>query len=181
MNFRKPSKVQEKTLPLLMMEPPRNLMGQSQSGTGKTAAFTLNILSRIDLSTPQMAATPQAVVLAPTRELARQISGVVQTMGAFVENLSVELAVPVDSAMRGKKVEASVVVGTPGTVVDRIQRRQLDPRAVKILVLDEADNMLDQGGLTDQSIRVKRYDASTLCFSFLPTLVLLFLYLLAQC
>lgn len=156
MNFRKPSKVQEKTLPLLMMNPPRNLIGQSQSGTGKTAAFTLNILSRLDLNTPQAASTPQAIVLAPTRELARQISGVVGVMGSFLENLKVDVAVPVDVASRGRKIEASVVVGTPGTVVDMIRRRLIDPRGIKILVLDEADNMLDQGGLTDQSIRVKR-------------------------
>ncbi len=156
MNFRKPSKVQEKTLPLLMMNPPRNLIGQSQSGTGKTAAFTLNILSRLDLETSQAAATPQAIVLAPTRELARQISGVIKVMGSFLPNLNVDVAVPVDTASRGRKLEASVVVGTPGTMVDMIRRRQIDPRGVKILVLDEADNMLDQGGLTDQSIRVKR-------------------------
>jgi ATP-dependent RNA helicase DDX19/DBP5 len=155
MNFRKPSKVQEKTLPLLMMDPPRNLIGQSQSGTGKTAAFTLNILSRLDLDTPQAAATPQALVLAPTRELARQISGVIKIMGSFLPNLNVDIAVPVDTASRGRKIEASVVVGTPGTVMDMIRRRLIDSRGVKILVLDEADNMLDQGGLTDQSIRVK--------------------------
>ena len=155
MNFRKPSKVQEKTLPLLMMNPPRNLIGQSQSGTGKTAAFTLNILSRLELDTPQQAATPQAIVLAPTRELARQIKGVIMVMGSFLPNLNVEIAVPVDTASRGRKMEGSVVVGTPGTVVDLLRRRLLDSRGVKILVLDEADNMLDQGGLTDQSIRVK--------------------------
>lgn len=155
MNFRKPSKVQEKTLPLLMMNPPRNLIGQSQSGTGKTAAFTLNILSRLDLSTPEVALTPQAIVLAPTRELARQISGVIKVMGSFLPNLTVEIAVPVDRDSRGRKIEGSVVVGTPGTVADMIRRRLIDSRGVKILVLDEADNMLDQGNLTDQSIRVK--------------------------
>lgn len=156
MNFRKPSKVQEKTLPLLMMNPPRNLIGQSQSGTGKTAAFTLNILSRLDLESPQATITTQALVLAPTRELARQISGVIRLMGSFMnDKLKVELAVPVDSSSRGRKLEASVIVGTPGTVMDMIRRRLIDSQGVKILVLDEADNMLDQGGLTDQCIRVK--------------------------
>jgi ATP-dependent RNA helicase DDX19/DBP5 len=167
MNFRKPSKVQEKTLPLLMMNPPRNLIGQSQSGTGKTAAFTLNILSRLDLDTPQAASTPQAIVLAPTRELARQISAVISLMGGFFEPpLKVEVAVPVDTASRGRKMEGSVIVGTPGTVVDMIRRRLIDPRGIKILVLDEADNMLDQGGLTDQSIRVKRWGPPSLSLSF---------------
>ena len=156
MNFRKPSKVQEKTLPLLMMNPPRNLIGQSQSGTGKTAAFTLNILSRLDLGNPQVAATPQAIVLAPTRELARQITGVIKIMGSFMPKLNVEIAVKEDMASRGQRLEASVIVGTPGTVMDMIRRRLIDARGVRILVLDEADNMLDKSGLTEQSIRVKR-------------------------
>lgn len=155
MNFRKPSKVQEKTLPLLLMNPPQNLIGQSQSGTGKTAAFVLNILHRIDLSTEQLQKTPQALVLAPSRELARQIVGVVKVMGSFVPGLVVEAAVPQDAAARNRKIEASVVVGTPGTVMDMVRRRSMDIKGLKILVLDEADNMLDQQGLGDQCVRVK--------------------------
>lgn len=155
MNFRKPSKVQEKTLPLLLMDPPRNLIGQSQSGTGKTAAFVLNILSRIDLSTPEAQKTPQALVLAPSRELARQIGGVVQVMGTFMEGLRIEFAVPTEKEQRPTKVEASVVVGTPGTVNDMLRRRTMDARKLRILVLDEADNMLDIGGMGDQCKRVK--------------------------
>ncbi|KEF54976.1 ATP-dependent RNA helicase DBP5 [Exophiala aquamarina CBS 119918] len=156
MNFRKPSKVQEKTLPLLLLNPPQNLIGQSQSGTGKTAAFVLNILARLDLSSEQMQKTPQALVLAPSRELARQIVGVVKVMGSFVNGLNVEAAVPQDAASRTRKIEASVVVGTPGTVMDMIRKRSMDSRGFKVLVLDEADNMLDQQGLGDQCIRVKR-------------------------
>ncbi len=155
MGFRKPSKVQEKTLPLLMMNPPQNLIGQSQSGTGKTAAFVLNILHRIDLSSEQASKTPQALVLAPSRELARQIVGVIKVMGSFVPGLLVEAAVPVEASQRSRKIEASVVVGTPGTVMDMIRKRSMDARAMKILVLDEADNMLDQQGLGDQCTRVK--------------------------
>ncbi|OAP54604.1 hypothetical protein AYL99_11052 [Fonsecaea erecta] len=155
MNFRKPSKVQEKTLPLLLMNPPQNLIGQSQSGTGKTAAFVLNILHRLDLSSEQMRKTPQALVLAPSRELARQIEGVVKVMGAFVDGLIVAAAIPQDAASRSRKIEASVIVGTPGTVMDMIRKRSMDVRSVKVLVLDEADNMLDQQGLGDQCIRVK--------------------------
>lgn len=155
MNFRKPSKVQEKTLPLLLLNPATNLIGQSQSGTGKTAAFTLNILSRIDLSTEQLQNTPQALVLAPSRELARQIVGVVQLMGSFMQGLKVEAAVPADASQRPKRIEASVVVGTPGTVMDMVRRRIMNASGLKVLVLDEADNMLDQQGLGDQCIRVK--------------------------
>ncbi|KAF2140631.1 uncharacterized protein K452DRAFT_252411 [Aplosporella prunicola CBS 121167] len=150
MRFSKPSKIQEKALPLLLMDPPTNLIGQSQSGTGKTAAFTLNVLSRIDLNTLQ----PQALVLAPSRELARQIQGVVQTMGKKLQNLVVTAAIP-DPTRRNQKFEGQVIVGTPGTVMDMIRKRLLDPRGIKVIVLDEADNMLDQQGLGDQCKRVK--------------------------
>jgi ATP-dependent RNA helicase DDX19/DBP5 len=162
MNFRKPSKIQERALPLLLRNPPQNLIGQSQSGTGKTAAFVLNILSRVDLSTNK----PQALVLAPSRELARQIEGVVRTMGQFMEGLNVAAAIP-DPTRRGP-MEAHIIVGTPGTVTDLIRRRNLDPRGIKVLVLDEADNMLDQQGLGDQCKRVKTMlpkDVQTTLFS----------------
>lgn len=131
------------------------MIGQSQSGTGKTAAFVLNILSRINLEGDGKT-TPQAMVLAPSRELARQIVGVIQTMGGQLENLIVATSVPIESN-RNKKVEASIVVGTPGTVTDQIKRKLLDTKEIKVLVLDEADNMLDQQGLGDQCIRVKGY------------------------
>ena len=155
MKFSKPSKIQERALPLLMGNPPKNLVGQSQSGTGKTAAFVLNILSRIDLSSPQAQATPQALILAPTRELARQIVGVIQLMGQFLEGLVIGTAIPADSNARPAKMECSIVVGTPGTVIDMVRRRIMAANQLKVLVLDEADNMLDQQGLGDKCIRVK--------------------------
>jgi ATP-dependent RNA helicase DDX19/DBP5 len=153
MNFRKPSKIQEKALPLLLSNPPTNMIAQSQSGTGKTAAFVITILSRLDYSKPHM---PQALCLAPSRELARQIEGVVKTIGQFVEGLTVQAAVP-GTVERGAKVAAMVVVGTPGTVMDLIKRRQFDTSQMKILCLDEADNMLDQQGLGDQCMRVRQF------------------------
>lgn len=151
MNFKKPSKIQEKALPLMISNPPRNMIAQSQSGTGKTAAFVLTVLSRVDFSKPTQ---PQALLLAPSRELARQIQGVIQTVGQFCENLNVEAAIP-GSISRETGVRASVVVGTPGTVMDLIRRRQFDVSQLKVLVIDEADNMLGQQGLGDQGLRVK--------------------------
>ena len=156
MRFTKPSKIQEKALPLLLRNPPTNMIGQSQSGTGKTAAFVLNILSRLDYS-PTMINTPQALVLAPSRELARQILGVIQIMGSFVQGLTTGVAIPTDGPNRNRDaIKAQVVVGTPGTTMDMIKRRQLISDKIKVLVLDEADNMLDQQGLGDQCIRVKQ-------------------------
>ena len=152
LNFKKPSKIQERALPLLLANPPQNMIGQSQSGTGKTAAFVLTMLSRLDRSRPT---TPQALCLAPSRELARQIMGVVQVMGSFIDTLTVQFAIP-QKLERGQKVEAQVVVGTPGTVLDMIKRRSLDVSQLRVFVLDEADNMLDQQGLGEQCIRVKK-------------------------
>jgi ATP-dependent RNA helicase DDX19/DBP5 len=157
LGFQKPSKVQEKALPLLLANPPQSMIAQSQSGTGKTAAFVTTLLSRIDLNLPQQ---PQALVLAPTRELARQIMGVVQQIGQFCTNLIVRAAVPGEIA-RGEPVHASVVCGTPGTVMDLIRRRQFDVSQLKIFVIDEADNMLDQQGLGDQCARVKGFVSVT--------------------
>lgn len=150
LNFRKPSKIQERALPLLLKDPATNMIGQSQSGTGKTAAFVLNMLARLDLNLQ----TCQAIVLAPSRELARQIVGVVTIMGQFMPGLKVGQAVP-DSSQRGKQIEGHIVIGTPGTTMDMIRRKQLNAGQVKVLVLDEADSMLDQQNLGVQCERVK--------------------------
>lgn len=88
--------------------------------------------------------------------MARQIVGVVKLMGAFLPGLKVEAAVPVDQSMRARKIESAVVVGTPGTVMDMIRRRSMNASKIQILVLDEADNMLDQQGLGDQCIRTQQ-------------------------
>ena len=151
MNFKKPSKIQEKALPLMISNPPTNMIAQSQSGTGKTAAFVLTVLSRVDLSKPEQ---PQALLLAPSRELARQIQAVIKTVGQFCDNLIVEAAIP-GAVSRELGVRASIVVGTPGTVMDLVRRRQFDVSQLKVLVIDEADNMLDQQGLGEQCVRVK--------------------------
>jgi len=113
------------------------MIAQSQSGTGKTAAFVITILSRVDFTNPER---PQALCLAPSRELARQIEGVVKTVGQYIPELKVQGAVP-GAVGRGEKVKASVIVGTPGTVVDLIKRRQLDASGIKVFCMDEADNL----------------------------------------
>ena len=150
MKFNKPSKIQEKALPLLLSNPPRNMIGQSQSGTGKTAAFSLTMLSRVDPNINM----PQCVCLSPTRELARQTLEVITTMGKFT-NITTQLVVP-NAYQRGSSVNAQVLVGTPGTVTDLMRRKQLNLSKMKVFVLDEADNMLEAQGLGDQAIRVKK-------------------------
>lgn len=137
----------------MLANPPQNMIAQSQSGTGKTAAFVVTILSRLDFSKPNV---PQALVLAPSRELARQIVGVIMSIGKFCEGLNVAAAIP-GALQRGQPVSANLIVGTPGTLMDIIRRRQLDASNIRALVLDEADNMLDMQGLGDQCVRVKQY------------------------
>ncbi|KAK1922232.1 P-loop containing nucleoside triphosphate hydrolase protein [Papiliotrema laurentii] len=166
--FKKPSKIQERALPLLLTNPPRNLIGQSQSGTGKTAAFTLDMLSRVD---PAIVA-PQAICLAPSRELARQIQEVVDRIGQFTQ-ISTFLAVP-QAWKRGVKIDKHILIGTPGTVLDMLTRggNIFDPRLIRVFVLDEADEMIAQqtsgAGLGDQTLRIKRAlsrDAQIVLFS----------------
>jgi ATP-dependent RNA helicase DDX19/DBP5 len=153
MGFQKPSKVQEKALPLMLADPPQNMIAQSQSGTGKTAAFVTTLLSRID--TINMPNQPQAIVLAPSRELARQIQSVVQHIGRPTPNLYITAAIK-GAIAHSEHVNSSVIIGTPGTVSDLCKHKQLDTSKMKLLVIDEADNMLDMQGLGVQSVAVKK-------------------------
>ncbi|PIL35365.1 transporter [Ganoderma sinense ZZ0214-1] len=150
MGFTKPSKIQERALPLLLSNPPQNMIGQSQSGTGKTAAFVLTMLSRVDYSIHK----PQALCLAPSRELARQIMSVVVAMGKFTA-VQTEYAIKESLPKGATNITAHIIVGTPGTMTDLIRRKIIDVSEVKVFVLDEADNMLDKDGLGEQTLRVK--------------------------
>lgn len=146
------------------------MIGQSQSGTGKTAAFVLTMLSRVDFSknktqvrlspsphfpSPKLITHTQALCLAPSRELARQIMSVVVAMGKFTP-VQTEYAIKDNLPKDAKHITAHIVVGTPGTMTDLMRRKVIDVGEVKVFVLDEADNMLDQDGLGDQTLRVKK-------------------------
>lgn len=150
MKFVKPSKVQEHALPLLLNDPPQNMIAQSQSGTGKTAAFVLTMLKRVD---PSISA-PQALCLAPTRELARQILDVIQKMGQFTTVTSA-LCLR-EEAPKREPINAQILVGTPGTLLELERRRLVDLSQVRVFVLDEADVMLDKQGMGLQSMRLRK-------------------------
>ncbi len=157
MKFSKPSKIQEKALPLLLSNPPRNMIGQSQSGTGKTAAFSLTMLSRVDENNP----STQAICLSPTRELARQTLDVIQEMGKFTK-VKTQLLVP-GVLDRDEPITGQIVVATPGFVLDLVRRKRLSMSNIKVFVLDEADNMLDQQGMGDQCSRIKKFLPQKTC------------------
>lgn len=152
MHFTRPSKIQERALPLLLQDPPRNMIGQSQSGTGKTAAFVLTMLSRIDFSVN----APQAIALAPSRELVRQIMDAAKEMGKFTP-VKTLLAVPNAPGTKRSDgpTDAQLIIGTPGKILDLIRNNVISPDKIQVFVLDEADKMLDAQGLGDQSVRVK--------------------------
>ncbi len=144
--YESPSPIQAATIPPLMEG--RDVLGQAQTGTGKTAAFALPILSRIDLKPGK----PQALVLAPTRELAIQVAEAFQTYASHMPGLQV---LPIYGGQSyGPQLHAlrrgvQVIVGTPGRVIDHLDKGTLDLSELKYLVLDEADEMLRMGFIDD--------------------------------
>jgi ATP-dependent RNA helicase DeaD len=144
--YETPSPIQAATIPPLLEG--RDVVGLAQTGTGKTAAFALPILSRLDLSQK----TPQALVLAPTRELALQVCEAFERYAAHLRGVRV---LPVYGG-QGYGVQLSalrrgvhVVVGTPGRIMDHLEKGTLDLSELRFLVLDEADEMLNMGFAED--------------------------------
>jgi len=143
------------TLPIALMG--TDLIGQARTGTGKTLAFAIPVLQRIvaphdpDYSELVAPGKPQALVVCPTRELALQVSGDMKVAGAerSTRTLTVYGGVGYDEQLNTLEKGADVVVGTPGRLIDLVNRGALDLGHVKVLVLDEADEMLDLGFLPD--------------------------------
>jgi ATP-dependent RNA helicase DeaD len=144
--YETPSPIQAATIPLLMAG--RDVLGQAQTGTGKTAAFALPVLAQIDTRLT----APQALVLAPTRELAIQVAEAFQSYAAHIKGFHV---LPIYGGQSyGPQLSAlrrgvHVVVGTPGRVIDHIEKGSLDLSQLKTLILDEADEMLRMGFIDD--------------------------------
>jgi ATP-dependent RNA helicase DeaD len=141
-----PTAVQTEIIPHMLEG--RDVLAQSQTGTGKTAAFALPILSRVDLKGAQ----PQVLVLAPTRELATQVAKSFETYGACMPRLRVAAiygGADYEPQLRSLKRGVHIVVGTPGRVIDHIRRGTLKLDSITCLVLDEADEMLNMGFIED--------------------------------
>ena len=152
--YESPSPIQAATIPPLLDG--RDVLGQAQTGTGKTAAFALPLLTRIGTSP---AGAPQVLVLAPTRELAIQVAEAFQKYAAFMPGFQV---LPIYGGQAyGPQLSAlkrgvHVVVGTPGRVIDHLDRGSLDLSTLKALVLDEADEMLRMGFIDDVEAVLKK-------------------------
>ena len=154
--YETPSPIQAQSIVPLLEG--RDLLGQAQTGTGKTAAFSLPLLSRIDVK----AKTPQMLVLAPTRELAIQVAEAIQSYAKHMKGLHV---LPVYGGqsmgiqLRQMQRNPQVIVGTPGRILDHIRRKTLKLGDLKSLVLDEADEMLRMGFIDDVETILKETPA----------------------
>jgi ATP-dependent RNA helicase DeaD len=146
LGYEAPTPIQERTIPVLLSG--RDLIGQAQTGTGKTAAFALPILQKIDVGRKET----QALVLTPTRELAMQVAEAVHSYAHGMQQLSV-LPVyggaPIVHQLKRLERGVHVVVGTPGRLIDVLDRKSLRLDSISMIVLDEADEMLKMGFIED--------------------------------
>lgn len=164
MGFEEATPIQSQAIPVILDG--KDIIGQSQTGTGKTAAFGIPLLERINPDDRRL----QALILCPTRELAIQVSEEFRKLLKYKDNIRV-LPIyggqPIDRQIAALKKGAQVVIGTPGRVMDHMRRRTIKAETVQMMVLDEADEMLDMGFREDiETILVKiPEEHQTLLFS----------------
>jgi ATP-dependent RNA helicase DeaD len=147
MGFESPSEIQQKAIPVIN-NTELDFIGQAQTGTGKTAAFVIPLLEKIKFEN----GLPQAIILAPTRELANQVEQEIKKIGKYtgVRTLSIYGGTSYDRQIRGlKNDKPHIVVGTPGRVIDLIDKNHLRLKEANYCILDEADEMLNMGFLED--------------------------------
>ncbi|TDJ03482.1 MAG: DEAD/DEAH box helicase, partial [Deltaproteobacteria bacterium] len=162
--FEEPTPIQEKIIPLLLKED-RDIVGQAQTGTGKTAAFGIPIIEKIKENTRIV----QAIILTPTRELAIQVSEEINSLKGRkkIQVIPIYGGQSIDLQLKRLKRGVEVVVGTPGRVIDHIKRRTLKLKEVSYVVLDEADEMLNMGFIDDveEILSATNKERTTLLFS----------------
>jgi translation initiation factor 4A len=140
--FETPSPIQKRAINPLIEK--HDVIAQAQSGTGKTGAFTIATVEIVD----ETLSETQALIMAPTRELAIQIIGVLDKMSTFIEGLKTKLLIggtPMDKDIADIEKKPQIIVGTPGRVHDMLRRRKINTKFIKLLILDEADEMLSSG------------------------------------
>jgi len=168
-NYLTPTPIQVQAIPILIQG--KDLLGVAETGTGKTAAFALPLLHRLFLnkSEPRTPGAPRALILAPTRELAGQIA---ERVNAYGRHLNLRAAVVFGGVGQGQQVKAlragvDILIATPGRLLDLCAQRHVRLDKVSILVLDEADRMLDMGFIHDvrKIVGFCRKERQTLLFS----------------
>ncbi len=164
LGYERPSPIQAMSIPPALEG--KDLVGLSATGSGKTAAFVLPALTRLNVDEPY----PQVLILCPTRELAVQVCEEVHRLGAKMRGLHatpVYGGAPIDRQLRALRSGAQLVVGTPGRLLDHLRRGSFDPSRIKMSILDEADRMLDMGFKEemDELLAALPADRQTLFFS----------------
>lgn len=163
MGFEESTPIQEKTIPLALEG--KDLIGQAQTGTGKTAAFGIPLVSRIDPQEEKIV----ALIMCPTRELAIQVAEEISKLGRFkgIRSLPIYGGQDIVKQIRALKKKPQIIIGTPGRLLDHINRKTIKLDSVNTVVLDEADEMLDMGFMDDiQSIlQLVPSDRHTMLFS----------------
>ncbi len=172
LGFKEPTEIQKKAIPRLLTEE-KDMIGLAQTGTGKTAAFGLPLLEKID---PDIDNT-QALILAPTRELGKQISEQLSIFAKFIDDvavLPVYGGAPISKQIKSLKKTRHIIIATPGRLIDLINRKALNLEEIRYLVLDEADEMLNMG-FQDELEEILKHtpdDKSTWLFSAtMPTTI----------
>ncbi|MET2984280.1 DEAD/DEAH box helicase [Aureibaculum conchae] len=165
LGYEKPTPIQQQAIPQIISAAD-DLKAFAQTGTGKTAAFSLPILEKLNTESK----TTQAIILSPTRELAIQIGKNIEEFSKYMKRVNVVTVyggANIDEQIRGLKKGAQIVVGTPGRTVDLIKRKQLKLKDIEWVVLDEADEMLNMGFKDDldQILEVTPREKQTLLFS----------------
>ncbi|MBD1554906.1 DEAD/DEAH box helicase [Pseudomonas sp. C2L12B] len=165
--YEEPSAIQQQSIPLILAG--HDLIGQAQTGTGKTAAFALPVLHKIDLSKRE----PQALILAPTRELALQVATAFETYAKQMPGVSVVAVyggAPMGPQIKALRQGAQIIVATPGRLCDHLRRDDKVLATVNHLVLDEADEMLKLGFMDDLEVIFNAMPASRQTVLFSATL-----------
>lgn len=153
MGFEETTTIQAQSIPYMLEG--RDVIGQAPTGTGKTAAFGITVLERVDPKNKGL----QAVILCPTRELAIQVAGEIKKISKYktgIEILPIYGGQPIDRQIKALKKGVQIITGTPGRVMDHLDRRTLKMDGVKIIILDEADEMLDMGFREDIETIMKK-------------------------
>jgi ATP-dependent RNA helicase DeaD len=152
MGFEEATPIQSLSIPVLLTG--KDVVGQAHTGTGKTAAFGIPLLEKIDLSNK----SPQAIVLCPTRELAIQVAEEMSSLAKYKRGISIIPVYggqPIERQLHALRRGVHVVIGTPGRVIDHLERKTLQLANIKMIVLDEADEMLDMGFREDIELILK--------------------------
>ena len=152
MGFEEATPIQSLVLPYVLDG--KDVIGQSQTGTGKTAAFGIPLLEKLDPTVRGV----QAVILCPTRELAIQVAEEIRKLSKYKKTnvLPVYGGQPIERQIKALKRGVQIIIGTPGRVMDHIHRRTLKMDQVKTIILDEADEMLDMGFRDDIEFQNKK-------------------------